>query len=296
MNREALLLTLSAALLHATWNFAAKRAEGGGPVVRLGLRRGVVGLIWVPVTAGLVALAPAAPELDLARAPASSAGCCTSPTADLLQTGYAAGDMNLVYPLARGTGPLLTVLVAVLVFREPTDVLADGRAWPWSWPACWSSRSGRPAAPSQPASSPARHPVRRRRPAPASRRTRCGTPTPSPRSAIPPLPYFTLGLLCQSARPDARARCGRRRADAPAAAAPAPAARSWSSPLCRPWPTSSCSRRSRSAPVSVVAPVRESSIVVGALLSWLVLREPHPARRLAGSVVVLAGVAALALE
>jgi drug/metabolite transporter (DMT)-like permease len=50
------------------------------------------------------------------------------------------------------------------------------------------------------------------------------------------------------------------------------------------------------APVSVVAPVRESSIVVGALLSWLVLREPHPARRLVGSVVVLAGVAALALS
>jgi drug/metabolite transporter (DMT)-like permease len=50
------------------------------------------------------------------------------------------------------------------------------------------------------------------------------------------------------------------------------------------------------APVAVVAPVRESSIVVGALLSWLVLREPHPARRLLGSVVVLAGVAALALS
>ena len=32
MNHEALLLTLSAALLHATWNFAAKRADDGGPV------------------------------------------------------------------------------------------------------------------------------------------------------------------------------------------------------------------------------------------------------------------------
>jgi drug/metabolite transporter (DMT)-like permease len=50
------------------------------------------------------------------------------------------------------------------------------------------------------------------------------------------------------------------------------------------------------APVSLVAPVRESSIVVGALLSWLVLREPHPARRLLGAVVVLVGVAALALS
>nr|MDQ6936034.1 EamA family transporter [Actinomycetota bacterium] len=45
----------------------------------------------------------------------------------------------------------------------------------------------------------------------------------------------------------------------------------------------------------LVAPARESSIVVGSLLGWLVLREPRPARRLAGAAVVLAGVAALAL-
>ena len=45
----------------------------------------------------------------------------------------------------------------------------------------------------------------------------------------------------------------------------------------------------RTTPVSLVAPVRESSVVVGALLSWLVLREPHPGRRLPGAGVVLAG-------
>ena len=49
MNREALLLTLSAALLHATWNFAAKRAEGGGPVFVWGYAA-ASSLIWVPVT------------------------------------------------------------------------------------------------------------------------------------------------------------------------------------------------------------------------------------------------------
>ena len=43
---------------------------------------------------------------------------------NLLQAGYAAGDMNLVYPLARGTGPLVTVLVAVLVLGDPTSALA----------------------------------------------------------------------------------------------------------------------------------------------------------------------------
>ena len=50
----------------------------------------------------------------------------------------------------------------------------------------------------------------------------------------------------------------------------------------------------RMAPVSLVAPAREVSIVLGGIAAWLVLDEPHPARRLAGSVVVLAGIAAIA--
>ena len=49
------------------------------------------------------------------------------------------------------------------------------------------------------------------------------------------------------------------------------------------------------APVAVVAPARESSVVLIALAGWLVFREPHPARRLLGSVVVLVGIALLAL-
>ena len=49
------------------------------------------------------------------------------------------------------------------------------------------------------------------------------------------------------------------------------------------------------APVSVVAPARELSVVLIALAGWLLFREPHPARRLAGAVVVLAGVALLAV-
>jgi drug/metabolite transporter (DMT)-like permease len=49
------------------------------------------------------------------------------------------------------------------------------------------------------------------------------------------------------------------------------------------------------APVSVVAPAREVSVVLIALASWLLLREPHPAGRIAGSVVVVAGIALLAL-
>ncbi|MGH3545330.1 MAG: hypothetical protein ACRDPW_05335, partial [Mycobacteriales bacterium] len=49
------------------------------------------------------------------------------------------------------------------------------------------------------------------------------------------------------------------------------------------------------APISLVAPVREVSIVIACLLGWWLLKEAQPARRLLGAVVVLVGVFALAL-
>jgi drug/metabolite transporter (DMT)-like permease len=51
----------------------------------------------------------------------------------------------------------------------------------------------------------------------------------------------------------------------------------------------------RLAPVSMVAPARELSIVFGSLAGWLILGEPNPRRRMTGAVVVLAGVAAIAI-
>jgi len=47
----------------------------------------------------------------------------------------------------------------------------------------------------------------------------------------------------------------------------------------------------RTTPVSLVAPARETSIVVGALLAWWVFHEPRPLRRFLGAAVVLTGIA-----
>jgi drug/metabolite transporter (DMT)-like permease len=49
------------------------------------------------------------------------------------------------------------------------------------------------------------------------------------------------------------------------------------------------------APVSVIAPAREVSVVLVSLAGWLWLKEPHPVQRLIGAGVVLAGVALLAI-
>jgi drug/metabolite transporter (DMT)-like permease len=52
----------------------------------------------------------------------------------------------------------------------------------------------------------------------------------------------------------------------------------------------------RLAPAAPVAAVRESSVVIAALLSAVVLRERVTASRLAGAIAVAAGVAAIALS
>jgi drug/metabolite transporter (DMT)-like permease len=49
------------------------------------------------------------------------------------------------------------------------------------------------------------------------------------------------------------------------------------------------------APVALVAPAREASVVLVALGGWLLFREPHPVQRILGAAVVLGGVALLAI-
>ena len=50
------------------------------------------------------------------------------------------------------------------------------------------------------------------------------------------------------------------------------------------------------APISLVAPVRESSVVLGALLGASVLKEGHVVRRILAASAIAVGIAALALS
>jgi uncharacterized membrane protein len=46
----------------------------------------------------------------------------------------------------------------------------------------------------------------------------------------------------------------------------------------------------RTTPVSLVAPVRESSIVIGSLLAWWLFKESDPVRKVIGAGAVLLGI------
>ena len=124
MSAFALSLVLAAAVLHATWNYLLKRS-GGGTVFVWSFAT-LSALIYAPVVLVLLwwkqpALGWESIVLMLASAAIHTAYYL------LLDRGYRRGDLSLVYPLARGSAPLVTVLVAVLLLHEkPTAVALAG--------------------------------------------------------------------------------------------------------------------------------------------------------------------------
>jgi drug/metabolite transporter (DMT)-like permease len=119
----ALALVLTAGLFHAIWNLLAKRAGGGGaPFVWL--YTVLSALIYTPLAAVAVLF------LGQTRMGATGALFVVG-TAVLhigyflsLQRGYSVGDLSVVYPLARGTGPVLASAAAVALFGERPGPIA----------------------------------------------------------------------------------------------------------------------------------------------------------------------------
>lgn len=112
MNAQALALVLAGASLHAVWNLVAKRASGGLPFVWL---YGLVSLtVFLPIMLGAVGVA--AVSLGAAAWLAIVVSAVLHVVyALVLQRGYRVADLSIVYPMARGTGPLFAVLGAVLL-------------------------------------------------------------------------------------------------------------------------------------------------------------------------------------
>ena len=124
MSSAALGLVLAAAVLHATWNALAKRARPASTTAFVWLCTAASVVIWVPVVAVYVALAPPARGFDaIVFAFVVGAAVLHSLYFLFLLRGYRDGDLSLVYPLARGTGPLLSSIAAVLFLGERPGVL-----------------------------------------------------------------------------------------------------------------------------------------------------------------------------
>jgi drug/metabolite transporter (DMT)-like permease len=115
MPLTALIAVLLAAAAHATWNLAAKRAAGARHFVLLysaaALALYTPAVLWI--------LWHERPQFTAIHwLSLAASGCLHLSYSLLLQAGYRASDLSLVYPLARGSGPLLSFFAAVLLLGE----------------------------------------------------------------------------------------------------------------------------------------------------------------------------------
>lgn len=125
MSSLALLLVVAAACCHATWNFFVKRISGGPELVWLFSAISVV--LYLPIALGIMVLER--PEIGLQEM-LFIAGSAVLHLGYflLLQQGYRKGDLSLVYPTARATGPFLSTMLAVILLGEhmTIQILAGG--------------------------------------------------------------------------------------------------------------------------------------------------------------------------
>jgi drug/metabolite transporter (DMT)-like permease len=286
VSHTALALVLTAALLHATWNLAVKGAVGEDRVAFVWVYIATSCALWLPIGVVWVIVAGQSPDWWWLLGAVVSAVCHVVYQL-VLQRGYAEGDLNLVYPLARGAGPLITFLVAVTVLGQhpgPLEVVGvlavvagvllislGGRTRHARAGAGWGLATG----------------------ATIAAYTLWDNHSVNALD-VPPVPYFVLGLVLQL--PFLAVLLARR-------SNPTPVRDVWSSArkpalvvaVFSPLAYILVLRAMQLAPVALVAAGREASIVVGAVFGWLVLREPRPARRLVGAVVVLAGIGLIAV-
>ena len=287
MTAVALGLVLFSAFIHASWNFVLKKSGGG------------TGLIACANLASLAIYAPIVlvvtwyvgyrfQPLHLALMFAS--GMIHTFYFLLLDRAYrSGGDLSIVYPLARSTGPLITIVVAVLILGErpgPTALvgavligasalLLTGNPFAWH-------------------KSEARHAVG------FALLTGCviaGYTIFDKASVaswlIPPLLYdwgcnffrvFVLVPLAQRRAPGAMAAAWRDRRGAVIAIA-----------LGSPLSYILVLTAMVFTPVSLVAPAREVSILFAALMGAHFLREGDLTRRAIAAVGMVLGVSGLAL-
>ena len=115
MPASALALVILAGLIHAIWNIAAKKAGGDA---RFAAFTSVIGIvIWAPVGIWFGwSVIPGWGALEWAFVLIS--GVLHVFYYITLLRGYRKSDLTVVYPMARGSGPLLSSSVAILLFGE----------------------------------------------------------------------------------------------------------------------------------------------------------------------------------
>ncbi|MFC7392358.1 EamA family transporter [Scopulibacillus cellulosilyticus] len=115
MSVIALILVLISSVIHATWNLLSKKAEGGYIFVWLFTFLGAV--FYTPFVIILILwMHPHFKMIDWVFIIGSA--LIHLLYFMTLQKGYAKSDFSIVYPIARGIGPIIATIIAVIVYHE----------------------------------------------------------------------------------------------------------------------------------------------------------------------------------
>lgn len=280
------LLIAAGAVAHATWNLVVKAASLSGPAYVWMTALGA-GIVTLPIA--IIVWIQDPPDLGLLLTASLVSGVIHVLYFLSLQAGYRAGDVGVVYPLARGSGPLLSVLFAILLFGErpgPPALIGAGAVVAG---VVIIGLAGRPSD---------------------GRSARTGviwglltgvtiaaytlwdahavqTWSIQPVVLTGVMFVFEGILLTPLALRTRAARAGARDI----------LRRHWKGmvlvSVLSPLSYILILEAITIAPVTIVAPAREVSVVLVGLAGWLIFKEPHPVRRMLGAVIVLVGVALL---
>jgi drug/metabolite transporter (DMT)-like permease len=116
VNPLVFALVAGAAVLHVTWNVLLKTAGDPLRAAAVGMAAGAIVLCPVALVAWIAIGRPAVPPQSLVLGGLS--GALEAVYFSFLAAAYRRGDLSLVYPLARGSAPLLAVAIGVVVLKE----------------------------------------------------------------------------------------------------------------------------------------------------------------------------------
>lgn len=286
MQPDTIAMVLAAAVAHAVWNLASKYKRGN-TLLFVWAYSCASTLLWGPIAIGLMLQGQQTINGRLAMAAAVSAALHIAYSLTL-QAGYDRADLGVVYPIARGTGPVLTMLFAILFLGERLSVVALFGAL--------LIVSGVLVVAGNPFRRGSRRPLQGMFWGAVTGATIASYTVWDSYAVtslhVAPVSYYAGTLLLQSLALTPGAL--RQRPHIPAAC------RTNAAPILivaifSPLAYILVLNAMLSAPLALVAPLRESSIIIGSLFAYLLFREDHLARRIVGAVVVLIGIAAISL-
>lgn len=120
MDPVVILLVAGSGILHVAWNVRLKRAGDPLRAATIGMLAASAGIIPIAAVAWWLAGRPPFPIEGIGLGLLS--GTIEAGYFILLAAAYRRGDLSVVYPIARGTAPLLAVAIGVVVLGERLGV------------------------------------------------------------------------------------------------------------------------------------------------------------------------------